>query len=132
MENPRPVVPRCDVCRRRDGSNTWTVFVKGARAGERRICDVCVRVRAALARASGCANCGKKQARKFNLRFSPGGMQMGVYLCRQCWSRQSVVDRIHRKIKGVVKKRGADEEGALPQDFEKFLRRQGTDPEELE
>ena len=124
MENTRPI-HRCDVCRRREAGNTWSQYVGEERVRERRICDVCVRVRAALARAKSCANCGKKNARRFNLRFSPGGMSLGVHLCRQCWSRQAVVDRIHRKIKGVVKRRGGDDEATLQRDIERFLRRDG-------
>lgn len=124
MESARPTL-RCDVCRRREASNVWTKF-DGDRAGrERRICDVCVRVRAALARARHCANCGKHNARRFSLRFSPGGMSLGVHLCRQCWSRQAVVDKIHRKIKGVVKRRGGDDEATIQRDIERFLRREG-------
>ncbi len=116
---------RCDVCRRREAGNTWTVMDGDAVARERLICDVCVRVRAALARAHACANCGKKNARRFRLRFSPGGMSLGVHLCRQCWSKQAVVDRIHRKIKGVVKRRGENDEAAIQRDIERFLRRDG-------
>ncbi|MBI2923159.1 MAG: hypothetical protein HYY18_19055 [Planctomycetes bacterium] len=123
MEGPRKVT-RCDVCRRREASNTWSEMTGDTCVRERRICDVCVRIRSALARATACANCGKKHARKCKLRFSPGGMEMGVYLCRQCWGRQSIVDRIHRKIKGVVKRRREDDEGSLQRDIERFLRRQ--------
>jgi len=118
---------RCDVCRRREAGNTWTVLTGESVVRERRICDVCIRVRAALARTRTCANCGKKNARRFRLRFSPGGMSLAVHLCRQCWSRQAVVDRIHRKIKGVVKRRGENDEATLQRDIERFLRRQDGD-----
>ncbi|MEK7467753.1 MAG: hypothetical protein AAB074_10105 [Planctomycetota bacterium] len=118
---------RCDVCRRREAGNLWTVLDGQAVVRERRICDVCIRVRAALARAHSCANCGKKNARRFRLRFSPGGMSLAVHLCRQCWSKQTVVDRIHRKIKGVVKRRGDHDEATLQRDIERFLRRQDGD-----
>ncbi|KAF0245025.1 MAG: hypothetical protein FD180_2009 [Planctomycetota bacterium] len=118
---------RCDVCRRREAGNTWTVLTGEAVVRERRICDVCIRVRAALARTRTCANCGKKNARRFRLRFSPGGMSLAVHLCRQCWSKQAVVDRIHRKIKGVVKRRGENDEATLQRDIERFLRRQDGD-----
>jgi len=115
---------RCDVCRRREGTNTWSRFDGSDCVRERRICDVCVRVRSALAKATACANCGKKHARRHRLRFAPGGMELSVHLCRQCWGRQSIVDRIHRKIKGVVKRRSVEDEGSLQRDIERFLRRQ--------
>lgn len=116
---------RCDVCRRREADNTWTVLEGESVVRERRICNACIRVRAALTRTRSCANCGKKSARRFRLRFSPGGMSLGVYVCRQCWSRQGIVDRIHRKIKGVVKRRGGGDEASIQRDIERFLRRDG-------
>jgi hypothetical protein len=133
MEQPHAVKgPKCDVCRRRPATNTWSDFRGGAVVRERQLCDVCVRVRSALARATACANCGKKHARKCSLRFAPGGMEMGVWLCRQCLGRQSIVDRIHRKIKGMVKRRRDDEEGTLQKEIERFLRRLDTGTDEVE
>ncbi|MCE9583054.1 MAG: hypothetical protein K8T20_11210 [Planctomycetes bacterium] len=127
MEKKPGKSTRCEVCRRREAGNTWSRFVGDAMVRERRICDVCIRVRAALSKSKACANCGKKSARRFNLRFSPGGMSLAVFMCRQCWAKQAVVDRIHRKIKGVVKKRGNSDENGIHRDIERFLRRQDGD-----
>lgn len=124
--DPRPASDRCDICRRREPSNTWSTFDGDRRVRERHLCDVCVRVRAALSRAHRCANCLKQDARRFRLRFAPGGMFIPVWICRQCWVHQDVVDRLHRRIKGVVKRRGTDDEGGLQRDIEKLLG--GGDP----